>query len=360
MSRLRSRVASVTKTTTLWRPSHGQSRIPSANTRRSRSAHSSRRLGAGLSPPASEGTETTGTTGAGPRAPPVTWDSPARVEVAQSSAPLRASSLRSSPAATLDLACGPCREPVRGGARVPVIRWNWYPSGPLVNRAGPSHPPLVRSSASVVSSATAAGSAVDHPSTRVEVAAATPASVAYRSNDYSGARWRDRDLPALGWRHRGHYDMRATFITLAIEDGADPDVIETRVTHSRKARKRVRRLQPRVALGADVRRDLEAPDHAWTAKHGDRATAPGRRRVGAAALRCSPPQALETRRKIWLPSGCSTERSPRGNRLRIATEHRPRCSVCTASGDGSSTILDGDTCKCISQRRRRPVAAPLT
>jgi hypothetical protein len=58
----------------------------------------------------------------------------------------------------------------------------------------------------------------------------------YRSNDYSGARWRDRDLPALGWRHRRHYDMRATFITLAIEDGADPDVIETRVTHSRKAR----------------------------------------------------------------------------------------------------------------------------
>ena len=30
--------------------------------------------------------------------------------------------------------------------------------------------------------------------------------------------------------------MRATFITLAIEDGADPDVIETRVTHGRKAR----------------------------------------------------------------------------------------------------------------------------
>jgi len=30
--------------------------------------------------------------------------------------------------------------------------------------------------------------------------------------------------------------MRATFITLAIEDGADPDVIETRMTHTRKAR----------------------------------------------------------------------------------------------------------------------------
>jgi hypothetical protein len=30
--------------------------------------------------------------------------------------------------------------------------------------------------------------------------------------------------------------MRATFITLVIEDGADADVIETRVTHTRKAR----------------------------------------------------------------------------------------------------------------------------
>jgi hypothetical protein len=44
------------------------------------------------------------------------------------------------------------------------------------------------------------------------------------------------DLPALGWRHRRHYDMRATFITLAIDDGADPDVFETRVTHTRKSR----------------------------------------------------------------------------------------------------------------------------
>jgi hypothetical protein len=30
--------------------------------------------------------------------------------------------------------------------------------------------------------------------------------------------------------------MRATFITLAIDDGADPDVLETRVTHTRKSR----------------------------------------------------------------------------------------------------------------------------
>jgi hypothetical protein len=58
----------------------------------------------------------------------------------------------------------------------------------------------------------------------------------YRGHGYSGDRWRLEDLPTLGWRHRRHYDMRATFITLALEDGADPHLIETRVTHTRKAR----------------------------------------------------------------------------------------------------------------------------
>jgi integrase len=58
----------------------------------------------------------------------------------------------------------------------------------------------------------------------------------FRGHDYSGKRWREDDLPALGWRHRRHYDMRATFITLAIEDGADPEILETRVTHTRKSR----------------------------------------------------------------------------------------------------------------------------
>jgi len=58
----------------------------------------------------------------------------------------------------------------------------------------------------------------------------------YRGHDYAGQRWREEDLPALGWRHRRHYDMRATFITLALEDGADPHLIETRVTHTKKKR----------------------------------------------------------------------------------------------------------------------------
>jgi hypothetical protein len=51
-----------------------------------------------------------------------------------------------------------------------------------------------------------------------------------------GKRWREDDLPALGWRHRRHYGMRATFITLLIDDGADEDIIERRVAHTRKSR----------------------------------------------------------------------------------------------------------------------------
>jgi integrase len=62
------------------------------------------------------------------------------------------------------------------------------------------------------------------------------ASEAFRTYWYSGRRWRDDDLPALGWRERRHYDMRATFITLVLDDGADPHVIETRVTHTKKSR----------------------------------------------------------------------------------------------------------------------------
>lgn len=58
----------------------------------------------------------------------------------------------------------------------------------------------------------------------------------HRTYYYSGRRWRDDDLPALGWRHRRHYDMRATFITLVLDDGADEHIIETRVTHTKPGR----------------------------------------------------------------------------------------------------------------------------
>jgi integrase len=64
----------------------------------------------------------------------------------------------------------------------------------------------------------------------------TRAGDPFRGHDYSGQRWRKEDLPALGWRHRRHYDMRATFITLALDDGADRYLIESRVTHTKKPR----------------------------------------------------------------------------------------------------------------------------
>lgn len=59
---------------------------------------------------------------------------------------------------------------------------------------------------------------------------------AYRGHDYTGKRWRERDLPALGWRYREPYAMKATFITLAIEDGADRDILRDRVTHAKVRR----------------------------------------------------------------------------------------------------------------------------
>jgi hypothetical protein len=60
----------------------------------------------------------------------------------------------------------------------------------------------------------------------------------FRAHDYSGKRWRDLD----GWRRsRGDRDARD-----AHPEGAQ----------------RVRRLQSGTALGADVRRDREAPNHA--------------------------------------------------------------------------------------------------
>lgn len=58
----------------------------------------------------------------------------------------------------------------------------------------------------------------------------------FRGTDYTGKRWREVDLPMLGWRHRSVYDTKSTFITLALEDGASRDVIRERVTHVKARR----------------------------------------------------------------------------------------------------------------------------
>ncbi len=58
----------------------------------------------------------------------------------------------------------------------------------------------------------------------------------HRGYDYSSRRWREVDLPLLGWRGRANYDTKSTFITLAIEDGADPTILRDRVTHTKTKR----------------------------------------------------------------------------------------------------------------------------
>jgi integrase len=58
----------------------------------------------------------------------------------------------------------------------------------------------------------------------------------FRGWDYTGRRWREIDEPKLSWRHRSVYDTRATFITLALEDGADREILEQRVTHTKNRR----------------------------------------------------------------------------------------------------------------------------
>ncbi len=40
-----------------------------------------------------------------------------------------------------------------------------------------------------------------------------------RGHDYNGKRWRETDLPMLGWRYREPYATNTAFITLVIEDG---------------------------------------------------------------------------------------------------------------------------------------------
>ena len=59
---------------------------------------------------------------------------------------------------------------------------------------------------------------------------------AFRGPEYSLKKWTEHDLPALGWRHRTLYDCKSTFITNAIEDGADPTIIQDRVTHTKPKR----------------------------------------------------------------------------------------------------------------------------
>jgi hypothetical protein len=118
---------------------------------------------------------------------------------------------------------------------------------------------------------------------------------AFWGHDYAGERQRRDDLPALGWRHRRHYDTRATFITLAIEDGADKHLFEERVTHAKKQRSAFDGYNRGAPVGEDMRRGRQAQDlsPAEGPGRGDRAAGRSGRRGGRShrfrrlSLQCS-------------------------------------------------------------------------
>ena len=56
-----------------------------------------------------------------------------------------------------------------------------------------------------------------------------------RTGDYAGKKWREVDRPMLGIREREMYAMKATFITLCGEDGAEREAIK-RITHAKVKR----------------------------------------------------------------------------------------------------------------------------
>lgn len=58
----------------------------------------------------------------------------------------------------------------------------------------------------------------------------------FRFSDYTLRRWTEIDERRLGWRHRSVYDTKSTFITLAIDDGVNRDILRDRITHAKPRR----------------------------------------------------------------------------------------------------------------------------
>jgi hypothetical protein len=143
---------------------------------------------------------------------------------------------------------------------------------------------------------------------------------AFRGHDYAGERWRRQDLPALGWRHRRHYDMRATFITLAIEDGADARLLEERVTHAKKQRSafdgynRGRHWERTCAEVAKLRISRRPPGQGEVllpgAMVGAQGTEPTETDASRYSARYSPHNTEESHAKILAHSPRAGERGP--------------------------------------------------
>jgi hypothetical protein len=144
------------------------------------------------------------------------------------------------------------------------------------------------------------------------------------------------DLPALGWRHRRHYDMRSTFITLAIEDGADPEILEARVTHTKKSRSAFDGYHrpDRGAVWERVCAEVAKLRISRGASQGALAAVAGAGSDGAslpdslqsAAVRCSARKCWEIRSLLGRGFGRGSRGGPRSTAVdRRADRDRSRC-----------------------------------
>ena len=79
----------------------------------------------------------------------------------------------------------------------------------------------------------------------------------------------------LGWRSREMYAMKSTFISLCEEDGADVEIIESRVTHTKVKRS---------AFAGYTRRSDAAKQGRWAATCAEVAKLQIRRRRAGAKL----------------------------------------------------------------------------
>ncbi len=151
----------------------------------------------------------------------------------------------------------------------------------------------------------------------------------FRGTDYSYKRWAEEDLPMLGWRDRQHYNMRATFISLALEDGADENIIESRVTHTKKSR---------GAFGGYVRGErwartcAEVAKLQITRKHGDDLALP----VAIGGSRETPP----ARHTVVTATATSDDDNENGWRRR-ESKHAPPTFQNTACTESPRLMLVG-------------------
>lgn len=190
----------------------------------------------------------------------------------------------------------------------------------------------------------------------------------FRGWDYTGRRWREVDLPMLGWRARSVYDCRATFITLAIEDGADEQILRDRITHTKARRdafdgynrggpkweaacREVAKL--RIRLRPELPRAVETEMTSPVGPHTDRAP----RAAGAWSDHGTPMGSVAENASVGARDGQATSLA-----TAVATVQES-CETTALSGSGGGSRTPDDRCvdpcesRCLDGERSRVEAS---